>query len=421
MIIILFLFAQWVTIGIDTIVNNSYPKSLTKQSLVIDSFNTLHAIWQERVGNLYYLFYSYKKPDSNWSTPLLLAETTNANGVIACEPNGKVHIAFTSPIVNYNELYYLTNRYGSFQKIRITNDNLWDASPTISFSNNLTHIVWIKSLEGGGYKLYYFIGNIDSFNIYQLRNSELGDFGLGASPYISVSPEGICHISYRGGNYPDYHIHHAENSFLGDTNFQYEVLTTANLYDYNSAIYSKENGELFLCASGDDGWGTRKRTCYLHRPANSRIWEPYQLVTDTNSADMRSFFVKDDKVHISWERISGNIATQMIYHASNFTNQWINSEVLIDGRTASGGIVIDNNNFGYLLVSHQDGNSYQILCLKSRPFSFIKEKDSKGKKIKKIILLKDKKIDKFLYNISGQKVNYLKKGVYFFLGEDSFH
>lgn len=419
--IIIFLFCQWVTIGIDTIVNNSYPKSLTKQSLIIDSFNTLHAIWHERVGNLYYLFYSYKRPDSNWITPILLAETTNGNGVIACEPNGKVHIAYTSPIVNYNELYYLTNHYGRFQKIRITNDNLYDASPTISFRNNLCHIVWIKSLAGGGYKLYYFIGKLDSFNIYQIRSSELGDFGLGASPYISVSPEGICHISYRGGNYPDYHIHHSENSFLGDTNFQYEVLETGNLYDYNSAIYSKENGELFLCASGDSGWGRRKRTFYLHRPANSRIWEPYQLMTDTNSADMRSFFVKDDKVHISWERINGNIATRNIYHTSNFTNIWITSPILTDGRTASGGLVIDNNNFGYLLIAHQDGNNYQILCFKSQPFSGIKEENIKDKKIRKIIILKERKIKSFLYNISGQKVNYLKKGIYLLIDENSFY
>ena len=410
--VIFFLLTQWVTVGIDTILVNNNAKYLTMQSMALDSFNTLHAIWHERVGNYYQLFYSYKKPDSNWSAPLLLADTTNPNGVIAVTPDGKVHIAYTSPIVNYNELYYLTNHYGNFIKIRITNDNLWDYSPTIAFRDSFVHIVWIKSLEGGGYKLYYLWGLPSNFQIVQLRNSQLGDFGLGAAPYLTISPEGICHISYRGGNYPEYHIHHAENSFLGDTNFSYEVLNTINLYDYNSAIYAQANGELFLVASGDDGFGSRKRTGYLYRPPNSREWQPYQLMTDTNSAEIRSFFVKDNKVHISWERINGNLRTQMIYHCSNFTNNWINSPVLVDGRSISGGLVIDNNNCGYLLVAHQNGSVYELLCLKSRPFVGIEE-EKKERCLKKIISLKTKRVDKYFYDISGKKVKYLKKGVYF--------
>uniref|UniRef100_A0A7V6CN52 Exo-alpha-sialidase n=1 Tax=candidate division WOR-3 bacterium TaxID=2052148 RepID=A0A7V6CN52_UNCW3 len=412
MVIIFFLIGQWVTVGIDTILVNSNAKYLTMQSLVLDSFNTLHAIWHERVGNYYQLFYSYKKPDSTWSSPLLLAETANPNGVIAVTPNGKVHIAYTSPIVARNELYYLTNHYGNFIKIRITNDTLWDYSPTIAFRDSFVHIVWIKSLEGSGYKLYYLWGLPHNFQIVQLRNSQLGDFGLGAAPYLTISPEGICHVSYRGGNYPEYHIHHAENSFLGDTNFSYEVLTTINLYDYHSAIYAQANGELFLSVSGDNGFGSRKRTCYLYRPPNSREWQPYQLMTDTNSAEIRSLFVKNNKVHITWERINGNLRTQMIYHCSNFTNNWLNSEVLADGRSQSGSLIIDNQNMGYLLIAHQDGSNYQLLCLKSRPFVGIAERQDQ-RKLRKIVNLKKKKVDKFFYDITGKKVRNLKRGIYF--------
>ncbi|MEO0090477.1 MAG: hypothetical protein ABIK40_04490 [candidate division WOR-3 bacterium] len=50
MIIIFLLFYQWVTIDIDTIVVNNNSKSLTMQSLVIDSFNHLTYHLAQRDG-----------------------------------------------------------------------------------------------------------------------------------------------------------------------------------------------------------------------------------------------------------------------------------------------------------------------------------------------------------------------------------
>jgi hypothetical protein len=102
----------------------------------------------------------------------------------------------------------------------------------------------------------------------------------------------------------------------------------------------------------------------------------------------------------------------MIYHCSNFTNNWLNSEVLADGRSQSGSLIIDNQNMGYLLIAHQDGSNYQLLCLKSRPFVGIAERQDQ-RKLRKIVNLKKKKVDKFFYDITGKKVRNLKRGIYF--------
>ncbi|MCS7249514.1 MAG: hypothetical protein N2323_00945 [candidate division WOR-3 bacterium] len=105
---------------------------------------------------------------------------------------------YISPIISHNGFYYLTNQYGNFSK------NLYDISPTIFFRDNLFHSIWIKSLEDNGYKLYYSIGRVDSFCIYQIKNSTLGDFGFKEGPYISVLFKRICLLSYWNGNFKRY-------------------------------------------------------------------------------------------------------------------------------------------------------------------------------------------------------------------------
>lgn len=339
-------WAQWVTMSIDTLTATITTKTMTMQALAIDNSQTLHAVWTERIGSgINRIFYAQKHLDSSWTIPELVADSTNADPVMGVEPNtGRIHIAYTVTLGTYPELFYATNQSGSWERIRLTANDVYDYTPTIAVKGTSAHIAWITIDSAGAYRIAYGIYSAGNWQSDILDGSQLGDFGLGAAPYLALEPEGIPHISYRGGNYGNYHIHHAENPF-GDTTWRYEILYTVNGNDFTSALAAKRSGEIFLVASGNDGWGFPFRTCYLHRPPNSSNWEPYQLMTADASATLRGFAMDSNYVHITWERVSGHILTEEIYHCSNFSGYWFNSGIRTDGQTRYGAIVIDQNHY----------------------------------------------------------------------------
>ncbi|MEO0092852.1 MAG: hypothetical protein ABIK67_01150 [candidate division WOR-3 bacterium] len=367
--------AQWTTISVDTVTSLPTAKTMTMQALAIDNNQTLHAVWTERISpGINRIYYSYKVIGSTWSLPELVADSTNSDAVLGVEANsGVVHIAYTVTISTYPELFYATNRTGNWERTRLTNNDVYDYAPTIVVKGSSAHIAWITVDSLRQYRIAYGIYSSGSWYKEILYGSQLGDFGLGAAPYLALEPTGIAHISYRGGNYGNYHIHHAENP-LGDTTWLYEVLYTVNANDFSSALAAKHNGELFLVCSGNDGWGFPFRTCYLHRPPNSSTWEPYQLMTGDASATLRGFALDSNFVHISWERVSGNILTEEIYHCSNFSGRWFNSGIRTDGQTSYGALVIDNNHCGHcLVVSGANIDSQSVYCLNSAPLTSLNE------------------------------------------------
>lgn len=185
------------------------------QALTIDNNQTLHAVWTERENfGPNRVYYSHKHTDSSWIAPELVADSVNINPVIGVEPNtGRVHIAYTVTIGTYPELFYATNQTGNWQRTRLANNDVYDQSPTIAVKGSSAHIAWITIDSTGEYRIAYGIYSSGSWSKEILYGSQLGDFGLGAAPYLALEPDGYAHISYRGGNYGDYHIHHAENPF----------------------------------------------------------------------------------------------------------------------------------------------------------------------------------------------------------------
>jgi hypothetical protein len=368
-------YGQWVTTSIDTLTSTITRKTMTMQALAIDDNQTLHAVWAERISpSVNRIYYSHKHPDSSWINPEIVADSTNNNPVIGVEPgSGKAHIAYTVSISTYGELFHATNQTGNWERTRLTSNDVYDHAPTIAVKGSSAHIAWITIDTSSAYRIAY--GTYSAGNWYSqiLFGSQLGDFGLGAAPYLALEPDGTAHISYRGGNYGDYHIHHAENP-SGDTIWLYEILYTVNANDFTSALGAKDNGEIFLAASGNDGWGFPFRTCYLHRPPNSSNWDTYQLMTADASATMNGFAMDSNFVHISWERVSGNILMEEIYHCSNFSGEWFNSGIRPDGQTRYGALVIDNYHSGHcLVISGPNVDSQQVYCINSAPLTNLSE------------------------------------------------
>ncbi len=371
-------FAQWTTISIDTLTTSTYQKRLTMQSLAIDNIQTLHAIWTERLTtSVARIYYSQKPIGSSWTVPQPIADSTSLDPTLAVEPiSGKVHIAYTVSGAQYDDVCYATNRSGTWQRTRLTNNSVYDHTPTIAVNDSIVHIAWITTDAASAYKIEYAYYANGTWTQQILAQSQLGGYGTGAAPFISVSPSGVAHIVYRGGDYNYYHIHHAENLHAGDTTWRFDTLYSANVNDFSTAVIARDFGELFLACSGNDGWGFPYRTCYLHRPPNSVSWETYQLMTDTASASLRGMAMDGNFIHITWERISGNITTEKIYHCSNAWGGWLRSDIRTDGQTQYGALVIDTSHKAYCLVVSGPTNSQQVYCIHSRPMNAIAEESS---------------------------------------------
>ncbi len=373
------LTANWITTGIDTITDTRARKWISMQSLGIDLTGRLHAVWVEKLGNSpNYLLYSFKSPGARWSSPETIAETVSVKCALAVEKNsGSVHIAYIKQFGDSNDLCYTTNANGGWQTVRITKDTVPNFTPAIALENDsIPHVAWVTRLPGVAFKIGYSTSRTGRWENQLLVGSELGDFGSGATPYLAISPAGCAHITYRGGNYPDYHIHHAENTAPGDTHWFYEILTTSNNYDYISALAAGANEELFLACSGNDGWGMPFRTHYLHRPAGSSVWDFAQLITGPFSAQLEGFFFDGRTIHITWQLINGNIAMEQIYHCSNYSGNWINSPVRADTHTSGGSIVLDNNHCGHVLVKIETPADTELYCIHSSPLTGISEQEA---------------------------------------------
>jgi len=371
------LAGAWVTTGMDTLTHTRARKTVSMQSLAVDNTGTLHAAWVERLGSApNYLLYSCKFPDSNWSTPETIAETVAVHIALTVEKNtGVAHIAFIQNFADSAELSYAKKLCpGAWQVSQITKDTIQDWTPTIALeSDSFVHIAWVTREPGIAFRIGYATNRTATWETQILRESQLGDFGTGAMPYLALSPAGIAHITYRGGNYPDYHIHHAENFCAGDTNWSYEVLSTANQYDYTSALAAYLGEELFLVTSGNDGWGMPFRTHYLHRPPNSTTWDPYQRITADASAEMQGFCMDSRNVHITWQLINGNIIAEQLYHLSNYTGRWFNSPIRADSHAIGGAITIDTSHCGHVLAIIETPLDTELYCIHSAPFTGIAE------------------------------------------------
>ncbi len=374
---------EWITTSTDTITRTVARKWLTMQALAVDSSGGLHAVWTEAQSvALKSVMYAQKPAGDTWTRPEVVAESSNNPAAIAVERNtGFAHVAWTVQSGTTADVFYATNRTGQWVETRLTEDALEQWLPTIALEKDtIPHLAWVVLDSTDAYHITYATRRSGTWQSQTLAGSELGGFGSGATPWLAVSPEGIAHVTYRGGDYGDYHIHHAQNSAPGDTSWSYEILRSQSQNDFTSAVAAIDSGELYVVCSGNDGWGFPFRTCYLRRPPNSNQWEAPVLMTASASASMRGFTTDGDVVHATWEEINGNLNTEKIYHVSNVSGLFYNSAIRDDGRTSFGAIAIDPSHCGHALVlvdSTIKSDSQQIVCVHSEPFVAVAEPEAR--------------------------------------------
>ena len=368
---------QWQTTSIDTLTPAPGRCWIGLQAIVVDDAGTLHAAWSEAgADGARRILYARRHPDSAWSEPDTVTEQAGSAPALAVEPvSGQPHVTYSWPSDAEAEVYYATRTDSGWQLTQLTDNDHYDVSPSVALEDDHAHVAWITVDSADAYRIGYASNRSGSWSAQTLLGSQLGGFGTGAAPFLAVEPGGRAHVSYRGGDYNDYSIHHAENRSPGDTAWDCESLSSVNLQDYSSALSAGDSGALLLALSGNDGWGMPFRSCYLRRAAGAPNWDPYELMTGSSSAALCGFAVHDGVVHITWERISGNIATGELYHCSNVSGSWVSSALRPDGMTHCGALAVDTSHAGHCLVVSGPGlDSQRVYCINSEPFTSVEER-----------------------------------------------
>lgn len=363
------LLAQWGTPVVDTVSVTSpvIGKQTYQQSLAADQSAHLHAVWgEERSGPVggVWVMYRTNAPTGTWRLP----ETVNIGGEIAFAP-ALALLPSGSPIIAYeanDSLVLALRTFENWLRQPIAGPTDFACCPTVAVDSvGIPHLAWIsESPNLDLYRIAYFY-NMWGSDIQILEGSELGMFGLGAAPQLTVTPEGIAHIFYRGGGFGNYHIHHAWNNVPGGTQWNYEVLFSGNAEDYLASPRFGRDGTLHLAVSGNDGFGFPGRVYYF-RKFPARPWETPEEATAGFSTNCPSLDLDWRGIpYIVSMEISGNILTGNLI-ASERSLAWFRSSVLAGNDYFNPSLAVFPDSYGHVLCN-SGGNtgSYHVLHLRS--------------------------------------------------------
>lgn len=356
--------AQWVGATRDTLTHDLLRDENTPQSLVCEANNTLHVIWQRaRQTGGWSIFYAKKPVSQGWAPAREASDSSLAafQPALAVEStSGMPYIAYRATYATSDEIVIAKDSAGSWRRTRLTTDITPDFAPTMAVDQiGKVHVAWIGRDGSNNWKILYSHNTAGSWRSQLLAASELGDFGSGAAPFIAVTSTGVAHIFYRGGNYPDYHIHHGYNAQAGDSAWTYEIVTTPNASDYTSSAVVDAGGTLHLLASGNDGFGFPPHAYYLKKPPSSP-WSNADLANPGGTGSGGSVIIdRSGKAHISWDEVSGNIITGNLYYASNKTGSWTITPVQTDATTFNGVLAVDGTGTGHIVA--YNGATFQTL------------------------------------------------------------
>jgi hypothetical protein len=208
---------------------------------------------------------------------------------------------------------------------------------------------------GGVFKMSYgyWDGPVTSQFHYQiLYNSQLGYFGSGASPNLCVRSDGSVAIGYRGGDYPSYQIHVAENGSLGGTAWAIQVIAHPSYECYSPFILATLEDDLHLTFSGNMGFGLPSYIFYTYKAAGSSAWTGVQTASNNPLGGNPKMVVDGNgSVHIAFDEVAGNFYTGNISYTSNQSGTW-SAGHLVTGDKAYPSFVMDKAGNGSISLEH---------------------------------------------------------------------
>ncbi len=351
---------QWGNAELDTLTNDVQRDLLNhKQAIAIDDFDNLHVVWSKSIDNGNQILYNRRTATGIWGNPVGINQGIGSgyNPTTALIPGqGQPAVAYILETEQNMEVavsYFLQNVWNTVQ---ITQTPESEFSPTIATdANGNIHLAWIGQNNTGDYKIYY--GRLmlpdDVISIEELSGSQLGDFGTGADPYISLSETAGVLIGYRAGGFSNYFIQLAQKA-PGSPDWNYEQISTPNADDYNANIQVKNN-RIHLLVSGNDGFGIGGAGYYLTKEINGQWSNPEKVNNSINGVAWPSMVIDDNgAAHCLWEEIGGNILIGNIHYASNKSGNWQSQPLLMNGATHFANFVFNSKGQGTLIGELED-------------------------------------------------------------------
>lgn len=302
----------------DTITTDTLQDALTRQAIAVNGYEEFHLTYaKQREGggwNIYYRFYDLLsgmyperliEPDMPSNGPVIASRFSDNDYDIA--------IIFESGGDIWGDIIH--DPLGAWNFENLTNYEVESGtSPTIAFGSNQVHAAWINH-GGSEYKIAYMRWIGDSASMEIIDDSELGEFGSGASPFI-IAIGSVPHIFYRGVNGNSYHIHHAFKPHP-DSSWIIEHIMTPNADDYTASADLDLSGDIYLAVSGNDGFGFPGRVYFTRRNHETGQWSNAELVTGQYSATNATITLMYGTIYIAACGVSGNIYDGNVYLSNN--------------------------------------------------------------------------------------------------------
>lgn len=357
--------AQWGSAVLEPVSAGPENDHLGQSSLALDDFGDLHLLFDRWAGGGDHDFYYTTKPyGGSWSAetpvgdhnaqlqnPYLAVDKTTGNAYAVYLQDGFLKLA--REVGGVWSYYNLNTPYL---------EALFDPCVAVD-GNGTAHVAFIIEHFGVfniGYG-YWDGPQSVNFHFQWLHETELGDYGSGASPDICVKSNGGVAISYRGGNYLSYRVDVVENFSLGDTTWVVWNISSPSFQCYSSSIKATADDCLHLAYSGNMGWGFPNHGFYTYKPDGALNWAPsVEVLGNFSGADPKLALVGNTTAHIVFQETSGNLYTGNILYSNNLSGNW-SPQILITGEKYEPSLVMDPVGNGSLAFQEYAGSqNYDI-------------------------------------------------------------
>lgn len=307
---------QWQS---DVRLTNDPASSYLSQSrrCIVANENFVHVVWFDyRINSNQEIYYKCSIDSGiNWGVDTRLTNSPGLSVSPSLSISGlDLHIVWEDIRDGNQEIYYKRSTDGGINwgaDVRLTNNNNYSGSATISVLGQMVHVLWTDSRDGN-YNIYYKRSS-DTGVTWSIDNRITNTNFNSVTPSVSVSGS-ILHVAWRDnrdGNYEVYYKHSIDGglNWGTDTRLSYD---TANVYSPFLSVSG-----LFVFVVWNDNRIGNQEIYYRRSSDGGTSWEPEMRLTyDTANSYYPSLSISGQIVDVVWyDQRVGNY--EIYYKRSN--------------------------------------------------------------------------------------------------------
>ena len=290
---------------------NTIEDRTTSGSIVYPCYGEAYAVWMQEQDGAGWRIVAAERNVYGWSEPEPIDPGSHPDYAPNVGIGSDIRVVWQRGTGTAAEIVYAEGEVGGTWNVEVVTSNATeDLSPDLPLYRSFgepKHIVWVGfDPESESGKIFYAADDGSGWRIERLDGSNLGPFWSGASPRIDANDNtGVVQIVYRGGDYGDYHLHHARKE--GET-WTYQVLASNNINDFSVDVWGR-GGPVVVAMSGNDGWGYPSHV-YIRRSQDGGVsFDPPELVSGGFSTVLANLTSGNRGLAIIGPEVSGNIYT----------------------------------------------------------------------------------------------------------------